>query len=91
MAQRQRGELFTARKEEWISEDDEGTYSQFGKVFEDRLNLAFGAGMPDMQQATGIGCAAPVLLQSLLSRKAGWLSSEGQDTRDVLAVRAAAW
>ena len=49
MAQRQRAELFAPAIEKWIIADHEPAGLQLGQVFEDRIDVAFGARVQDME------------------------------------------
>ena len=56
MAERQCGELFAPADEEWIGADHEPAGSQLDQGCEDRIEVAFGAGMQDMElQPEGAG------------------------------------
>ena len=49
VAQRQCGELFALAIEEWIGADHERRLPQLGQSCEDRIDVAFGARMQDME------------------------------------------
>ena len=56
MADRQRGELFAPANKQCIGADHERAGSQLDQGREDRIEVAFGAGMQDMElQPEGAG------------------------------------